>query len=63
VLKAAPLARLGYHQYTSVSHVFDMQMPFMPDDQVSGNVLGGVAPEEPKKEEGDKKPKVRMEGH
>jgi hypothetical protein len=44
VLKAAPLARLGYHQYTYISHVFDMVMPFMPDDDVSGNILGGVAP-------------------
>ena len=41
MLKAAPLARLGYHQYTAISHVFDMKMPFMPDDNVSGNILGG----------------------
>ena len=41
MLKAAPLARLGYHQYTAITHVFDMKMPFMPDDNVSGNVLGG----------------------
>ncbi|KIM95884.1 hypothetical protein OIDMADRAFT_33292 [Oidiodendron maius Zn] len=41
VLKAAPLARLGYHQYTAITNVFDMKMPFMPDDNVSGNVLGG----------------------
>ncbi|TVY75825.1 Uncharacterized protein LSUE1_G005857 [Lachnellula suecica] len=41
VLKAAPLARLGYHQYTAITHVFDMKMPFMPDDNVSGNTLGG----------------------
>ncbi|KAK9481780.1 hypothetical protein V1527DRAFT_486298 [Lipomyces starkeyi] len=41
VLKAAPIARLGYHQYTAISHVFDMKMPFMADDNVSGNILGG----------------------
>ncbi|TVY91879.1 Uncharacterized protein LAWI1_G003169, partial [Lachnellula willkommii] len=41
VLKAAPLARLWYHQYTAITHVFDMKMPFMPDDNVSGNILGG----------------------
>ncbi|QSZ31896.1 hypothetical protein DSL72_001465 [Monilinia vaccinii-corymbosi] len=41
VLKAAPLARLGYHQYTAINNIFDMDMPFMPDDHVSGNVLGG----------------------
>jgi hypothetical protein len=41
VLKAAPLARLGYHQYTAITHVFDLTMPFMPDDNVSGNILGG----------------------
>ncbi|KAI9649470.1 hypothetical protein NHQ30_002046 [Ciborinia camelliae] len=42
VLKAAPLARLGYHQYTAINNIFDMDVPFMPDDNVSGNVLGGV---------------------
>jgi len=41
VLKASPLARLGYHQYTAITHTFDLKMPFMPDDNVSGNVLGG----------------------
>jgi len=41
VLKAAPLARLGYHQYTAITHVFDMKMPIMVDDNVSGNILGG----------------------
>lgn len=41
MLKAAPLARLGYHQYTAITHVFDMKMPTMPDDNVSGNILGG----------------------
>jgi hypothetical protein len=41
-LKAAPLARLGYHQYTAITNVFDMHMPFMPDDNVSAGVLGGV---------------------
>jgi hypothetical protein len=41
VLKAGPLARLGYHQYTYINNIFDMQMPFMPDDQVSMGVLGG----------------------
>ncbi|KAF7944618.1 uncharacterized protein EAE97_005251 [Botrytis byssoidea] len=44
VLKAAPLARLGYQQYTAVNNIFEMQMPGMPDDHVSGNILGGVVP-------------------
>jgi flavin reductase (DIM6/NTAB) family NADH-FMN oxidoreductase RutF len=42
VLKAAPLARLGYHQYTHINQVWDMKMPFMPDDKVSGNILSGA---------------------
>ncbi|KAB8301640.1 hypothetical protein EYC80_003478 [Monilinia laxa] len=42
VLKAGPLARLGYHQYTAINNIFDMDMPFMPDDHVGGNTLGGV---------------------
>ena len=50
VLKAAPLARLGYHQYTAINNVFDMHMPFMPDDNVSRGVLAGsVAEPEPEK--------------
>lgn len=40
-MKAAPLARLGYHQYTAITSIFDMQVPFMEDDHVSGGVLGG----------------------
>ena len=57
VLKAAPLARLGYHQYTAINNIFEMKMPFMPDDFVSGGVLSGSsgdkAPEriEPAEEE------------
>ncbi|KAF5874400.1 putative flavin reductase domain protein fmn-binding protein [Botrytis fragariae] len=46
VLKAAPLARLGYHQYTAINNIFEMEMPFMPDDHVSGNTLGGVVPKD-----------------
>jgi hypothetical protein len=42
VLKAAPLARLGYRQYTSISHVFDQVYPLMPDDLVSGAATGGA---------------------
>jgi hypothetical protein len=42
VLKATPLARLGYHQYTAIDNVFDLDMPFMPDDHMSGNVLAGA---------------------
>jgi hypothetical protein len=41
VLKAAPLARLGYHQYTHITQVWDMKMPFMSDDTRSGDVLAG----------------------
>ncbi|KAK8912047.1 hypothetical protein VCV18_013027 [Metarhizium anisopliae] len=44
VLKAAPLARLGYHQYTAINNIFDMKMPFMPDDTESMGVLAGAAP-------------------
>lgn len=47
MLKAAPLARLGYHQYTHITQVWDMKMPFMPDDKVSGGVLGGAIEEDP----------------
>jgi flavin reductase (DIM6/NTAB) family NADH-FMN oxidoreductase RutF len=41
VLKAAPIARMGYHQYTHVSSAFDMKVPMMPDDLMSEGVLGG----------------------
>lgn len=41
VLKAAPIARNGYHQYTHINQVWDMQMPMPADDKVSGGVLGG----------------------
>ncbi|KAF7901161.1 hypothetical protein EAF00_003382 [Botryotinia globosa] len=44
VLKAAPLARLGYHQYTAVNNIFETQMSGMPDDHVSGNIMGGAVP-------------------
>jgi hypothetical protein len=43
VLKARPLARLGYHQYSSVESVFEMRMPIMPDDPVGQAILGGDA--------------------
>lgn len=42
VLKAAPIARLGYHQYTHIDKVWEMIVPSMPDDNVSGTVLGGT---------------------
>jgi hypothetical protein len=57
VLKAAPLARLGYHQYTAINNIFEMKMPFMPDDHVSGNILGGEVP----KEEGNREEKKQVE--
>ena len=41
VLKARPLARLGYHQYTSIESIFEMVVPLMPDDTIGGAVLGG----------------------
>lgn len=41
VLKAAPLARLGYHQYTAINNIFEMHMPFPADDHVSGGIMGG----------------------
>jgi flavin reductase (DIM6/NTAB) family NADH-FMN oxidoreductase RutF len=41
VLKARPLARLGYHQYTSIESIFEMCVPLMPDDTVGAAVLGG----------------------
>lgn len=40
-MKAAPIARLGYHQYTAIREVWNMKMPFMYNDDVSGNTLGG----------------------
>jgi hypothetical protein len=41
-LKAAPIARNGYHQYTHINQVWDMHMPMMADDTVSGGVLAGT---------------------
>jgi hypothetical protein len=41
VLKAAPLARLVYHQYTHITQIFNMEMPFMPDDITGRSVLAG----------------------
>jgi hypothetical protein len=41
VLNAVPLARNGYHQYTHINQIWDMQMPTMPDDNVTQGVLGG----------------------
>ncbi|KAM0156012.1 hypothetical protein ACHAPG_005521 [Botrytis cinerea] len=46
VLKAAQLAKLGYHQYTAINNIFNMDMPFVPDDHVSGNTLGGLVPKD-----------------
>jgi hypothetical protein len=43
VLKTRPLARLGYHQYSSVQSIFEMHMPIMPDDPVGQAILGGDA--------------------
>jgi hypothetical protein len=41
VLKAAPIARNGYHQYTHIEKIWNMPMPINPDDHVSGGVFGG----------------------
>jgi hypothetical protein len=41
VLKARPLARLGYHQYTSIESIFEMRVPLMPDDTAGAAALGG----------------------
>lgn len=41
MLKARLLARLGYHQYTSIESVFEMVVPLMPDDTIGAAVLGG----------------------
>ncbi|KAH9204242.1 hypothetical protein DL95DRAFT_529347 [Leptodontidium sp. 2 PMI_412] len=41
VLKAVPIARMGYHQYTHVTQAWDMKVPMMPDDTMSAGVLGG----------------------
>lgn len=47
-MKAMPVARNGYHQYTHISHVWDMKMPIAADDKVSAGVLGGsIAWEDP----------------
>ena len=59
VLKAAPIARNGYHQYTHITQVWDMYMPFMPDDAASEGVLGGsVAYDSPDDEDKDKEGSV-----
>jgi len=41
VLKAMPLARNGYWQYTHISQVWDMEPEILPDDKVSAFALGG----------------------
>jgi len=41
VLKAAPIARLGYNQYTHIERIFSMDVPIMADDTVGLGVLGG----------------------
>jgi hypothetical protein len=41
VLKTRPIARLGYHQYTSIESVFEMVVPLMPDDTIGNAVLAG----------------------
>ncbi|MCJ1452963.1 hypothetical protein MMC28_003308 [Mycoblastus sanguinarius] len=45
VLKAAPIARNGYHQYTHINQVWDMAMPVMDDDKFTQGVLGGESHE------------------
>jgi hypothetical protein len=39
MLKAAPLAHLGYHQYTHITQAWDMNMALMPDDTARGPFL------------------------
>lgn len=56
VLKAAPIARNGYHQYTHINQVWDMKMPIMADDRfgaatLAGNFGGLADTEEQKKKE------------
>jgi hypothetical protein len=41
VLKAAPIARNGYRQYTHINQVWNMDVPMMPDDKISSSVLAG----------------------
>jgi hypothetical protein len=41
VLKAAPIARNGYRQYTHITQVWNMDVPMMPDDKISASVLAG----------------------
>jgi hypothetical protein len=48
VLKAAPIARLGYRQYTHIDNVWEMTIPSMPDDNGNEAVFGGMGlPYEP----------------
>ncbi|RFU82171.1 flavin reductase like domain [Trichoderma arundinaceum] len=41
VLKAAPIARLGYRQYTYIDNVFEMTIPTMPDEGDVAATLSG----------------------
>ena len=41
MLKAAPIARNGYRQYTHINQVWNMDVPMMPDDKISSSVLAG----------------------
>lgn len=49
VLKSAPIGRLGYHAYTHIQSTFELFMPLMEDDNVSGNIVGGEVPDDSSK--------------
>jgi hypothetical protein len=52
VLKAAPIARLGYRQYTYINNIFEMTIPTMPDEgDVSAALTGALTYDDPEAEE------------
>lgn len=53
VLKAAPIARLGYRQYSYINNVFEMTIPSMPDEpkEVAAVLAGAVPYGDPEAEE------------
>lgn len=50
MLKAAPIARLGYRQYTYIDNIFEMTIPAMPDEgDVSAALSGSLTYDDPEK--------------
>lgn len=57
MLKAAPIARLGYRQYSYINNVFDMTIPSMPDEpkEVAAVLAGALPYGNPEDEEEEQK--------